>query len=418
MSRPHYTAGSESSYHLSQAGYCASDLVIQTAGIVINDQDKVMLLEDPLTNGITLPRSFVPHSLDALLSSPLGFLDETVYAVDLLPICMPARDYSPSRRDARPALTFTDHTATTPFAIALDLAYFAFSDLPLIPDGRQSIVLWYAGFVRDHPEHSERVHFLSFDDAVDVIERQRLCDTIGIRALRLFEKLWAATKRLPPEVRTTPEDLVSKRRAPVGQFRRHPKDITCYPEAAMENPVFPVATRNTTQIISNAFWAASDFYVQTGAILFNKQRRLVLLRQDTIPRCDGNDAGALLRSPLGTILPQCARLALPRLTKSYEFADGSDTVVAETMATFDKTTDPFFVTFNTRWAVKAKAQGRQALTFWFAGSFDGSTKIPEGCKAVPLTQALSRLQKADPYAFAALSLFTELWDTVKDAKDS
>lgn len=419
MGRPHYTAGSESSFHIDHAGYCASDLVFQTAGIVLNESDKVMLLEDPLTNAIALPRSCVPHSLDDLLSAPLGFLNEVGYTVDPLPVCLPAREYGAQRAGVRPALTFTEYTSTSPFAMALDLAYIPFSNIHRLADGRQSLVLWYGCRVRDHPANRKRVHFMSFEDAVDVIEGQPLPDITGIRALRLFGKLLAATKRLPLEVKPSAEDCGPGSRSSGTQlFVRHAEDITCYPAAVMEDPIFPVPTPNTTDIVMNAFWAASDFYVQTGVILFDKQRDLVLLRAGSLPRCTGNDVTALLREPLGGLVPESARIALPRLSKRYEFVVGSDTPIADTAVEFGKTTNPFFVTLNTWWDVKAKttsqSRGRQGITIWYSGMFDVSAPLPDDCTAVPLTQALARLQGTDPYASVALTLFSELWNIVKD----
>ncbi|EJD40726.1 hypothetical protein AURDEDRAFT_186875 [Auricularia subglabra TFB-10046 SS5] len=405
-------------HHIAHAGLCASDLVFQTAVIVLNDKEEVLMVEDAVAGILSLPRSDVPHSLDKLLEAPLGFLAQHGCVVDPLPLCKLQRRYKP---DGRPDLAFARQATTTPFAIALDIAYLPFSNMPRIADVRQSIVWWYAGTTRtklsDIPTGKQGlVHFLPMHEAEYIMLNQPLYDSVGVDALRLFQEAWDATKALPPQVKQL-------KRAPRIAWERNRDDVACYPESVMYDPIAPVWTSNTTAMEMDAFWPAPDIFVQTGAVLFDPVRDCVLVNsppgsRDTLPQGTDDDIGALLRNPLACARIECERLDLPRLGKRYSWVEGVEDPEAVTDVLKTTTTDPFMVTMRTHWDVKgptiSKSRGRQGMTYWYGGTFDSS--LPSDAPnhiAVPVPEARERLKK-DPYAFSVLNMFLELYQARQD----
>ncbi|EJD34709.1 hypothetical protein AURDEDRAFT_117578 [Auricularia subglabra TFB-10046 SS5] len=340
---------------------------------------------------------------------------------------MPTRRCTDPEELGLPELTFAENATTSPFSISLDLAYFDFSNIPRLADGRQSIVMWYAGvsrgrlpnFVRPKPR---RTRFMALPDAISLIQAQPLHDVVAVRALRLFRRILTATQPLP-----IPRDLKpSLPRDERGASNTpNPKDIPCYPASMMLDPIFPVPTPNTTAIVRHSSWSAADFVVRTGVVILDTQQNLVLLASGaksntpvTLPRfTQDDDAGRLLRIPLGSLESTCSRLALPRMWKRYQYIDGCELPRAETVLQADATTNPFFVTFKTWWDYKgetiAQSLGRQEITFWYAGAFDASLGAPANYVAVPIAEARTKLDTTDEYAFAALKLCTELLELDK-----
>ncbi|EJD40725.1 hypothetical protein AURDEDRAFT_186874 [Auricularia subglabra TFB-10046 SS5] len=411
---------------VTSSGICASDLVFQTAVIVLNENDEVLMVEDAVAGILSLPRSYAPHSLDKLVEAPLGFLAETGCVVDSLPLCRPERRYNEAprtRRERRPELVFSKETTTAPFAVALDIAYLPFSNLARIADVRQSIVVWYAGTTRTKlsdipPKMQGLVHFLSLYEAESIMLNQPLYDTVGVDAIRLFGDMWAATKALPPRFR----ELKPAPRIP---WERHAEDVECYPDSVMHDPIPPVWTPNTTALEGNGFWPLPDIIVHTGAVLFDPARDCVLLiaasgpdSRDTLPRGTSDDIGALLQDPLAHTHIACERLDLPRLDKRYSWVEGKEDPVAVTDVLEETTTNPFMVTLRTHWDVRGatltKSKGRQGLTYWYGGTFDSSLPLEEPNQvAVPVPEARTRLQK-DSHAFSVLNTFLQLYKARQD----
>lgn len=60
-------------------------MVFQTAAVVIDDADRVLIVEDPVTGIMGLPRSYVPHCFDTLAAAPLAFLPSQVGRGSLAP---------------------------------------------------------------------------------------------------------------------------------------------------------------------------------------------------------------------------------------------------------------------------------------------------------------------------------------------
>ncbi|EJD40713.1 hypothetical protein AURDEDRAFT_170127 [Auricularia subglabra TFB-10046 SS5] len=399
------------------ARFCASDIVMQTAAVVVNQRGLVLLLQDPVTGIVGLPRSHVPHSLDTLLKAPLAFLSQSGYRVDPLPIRTPVRlQQKPEDLvvNEELELAFAEHASTTPFGIALDLAFFDFSNIPRLSDGRQSIVFWYTGIVRGQLPDITRVQlglarFLPVREAVFLIQEQPHHDCVAVRALRLFGSIMEETVvilREPVPCKRAPDSKDHH----VARYVPHENDAQCYPASMMPNPIFAPATPNTTKIVKYAFWSAADLLVRTGVVVLSEAwDRVVLgpgLRPNTprtLPRCTRDDVSELLGAPLGALQSTCARLPFPRLSKGYRWVDGRD--VPEAYATLERetTTDPFFITFRTWWDHKMRtlqgSLGRQEITFWYSGSFDHSRALPEGYVALPVQEAFDELDTSDVYAW-------------------
>ncbi|EJD34713.1 hypothetical protein AURDEDRAFT_176256, partial [Auricularia subglabra TFB-10046 SS5] len=327
--------------------------------------------------------------------------------------------------NGRLELAFAEHASTTPFGFALDLAFFDFSNIPRLSDGRQSIVFWYAGIVRGQLPDITRAQlglarFLPLREAVFLIQEQPHHDCVVVRALRLFESIMEETEVIPREpvaCKTAPDQLVAR-------YTPHDQDAQCYPASMMLDPIFPPATPNTTKIVKYVFWSAADFLVRTSAVVLNEAwDRIVLgpgLRPNTphtLLRCTRDNVSELLCAPLGTLESTCARLPFPRLWKGYRWVDGRDVPEAYTILEYETTTDPFFVTFRTWWDHKMRtlqgSLGRQEITFWYSGTFDPSRALPKGYVVLPVQQALDELKTSDVYAWTALRLCLDLLDEHK-----
>ncbi|KZV80481.1 hypothetical protein EXIGLDRAFT_845485 [Exidia glandulosa HHB12029] len=183
-------------------------------------------------------------------------------------------------------------------------------------------------------------------------------------------------------------------------------------------------TQNTTPFLySNAFWASPDFKVQTGVVVLDRKQERVLLvhnerlNMETFPREVSDDINALLCSPLryaeSVCGYRCHRLALPKLSKGYTEPDHK----AIARITNEKTTEPFYMTFDTlfvdtpseRWP-----QGYQLITFWYAACVDwdsshGSSGVDPSAKWVPLSAA-STVLKGDEFGTMVLHVFEQLWN--------
>lgn len=398
--------------------------MIQTAAVVVNERGYVLLLEDPETGITGLPRSHVPHCLDTHFKAPLAFLSQTGFMVSPLPIRTPTRleklpeDLVDARSDQL-HLAFAEQASTTPFSIALDLAYFDSSNLPRLADARQSIVFWYAGIVRGRlpditPLQRRLARFLPLREAVAEIQAQPMYDCVAVCALRLFQKILEGTgvalQDQPMILKPVPENQQFARYVP------HEMDAQCYPASMMPDPIFPPTTPNTTEMVRYAFWSAADYIVRTGAVVLNEAQDRVLLGPGllpnaplTLPRCTRDNVSELLYKPLGKLALNCSRLPLPRLSKSYSYVPGQDEPEAETVLEPDiTTTDPFFLSFRTWWDHKTRtlrgSLGRQEITFWYAASFDDARPLPPGYVALPVAQALDLFRESDAYAWTALQL--------------
>lgn len=397
---------------------------------MINAKNRVLMVEDPVTSLYGLPRSPVPHCLDDLMNAPLAFLRQTGYRVDPLPVRMPIRrDIDPAELRGRyiPELTFTEQARFSPFFISMDISYFDFSNIPHLADGRQSIVLWYAGASRGCLPKSVRprrrlAHFMPLQDAVALIQAQPQYDVVAVRALRLFKKILEAAQPIPRDLGAPAPPAPEERAATCDA---NVEGTPCYPASMMFDPVYPVPTPTTTAIVRYSCWSAADFIVRTGVVVLDKQRNLVLMASSakadvplSLPRFIDDDAGKLLCHPLGNLESTCSRLALPRMCKWYRYVDGSDKPRADTVVRGGVTTNPFFVTFKSWWDHKgktiSKSLGRQDITFWFAGSFNATLGVPEGFVAVPVHDARDKLDTTDAAAYAALNLCMDLEAKTQD----
>ncbi|EJD39545.1 hypothetical protein AURDEDRAFT_187297 [Auricularia subglabra TFB-10046 SS5] len=201
----------------------------------------------------------------------------------------------------------------------------------------------------------------------------------------------------------------------------------------------PVSTVSSSKMEAMAFWCASDFIQEIGAVIIDRDTDRVLLVYDelrrmyTLPRSlkeDDEDLLAPLDGAQAKSGLRCSRLPLPRLTKRYIVPPDKnwDNLQAKTAyLPSELITDPFYVSFCTYWRKAKDVQwpdGYQLITYWFSGTIEVDNG--EGLQLEPpdesqqprymlvsVQDALARLKNEDPAACGALSMFQAIWTVGK-----